>query len=228
MTAAEHRHRAPPPTPLPGFLKREVRRAGRHVRLEAGEYFLQCGQQVEDFALLLDGRLRVFRTGANGRKITLYGVDPGECCLINVLCLLAGIRSLATAVAEEPSRAVLFPGSTFLSWLAQRADVRSYVFGMLASRYGSMMALVEEVVFERLECRLAGYLCARATAGGEIALTHDAIAADLGTAREVVSRLLKTFERQGAVALARGSVTVTNPSVLHDVTGGAVAGRELR
>ena len=98
--------------------------------------------------------------------------------------------------------------------------MRSFVFGITANRVGSMMALIEEVAFQRLDCRLAGYLVQRAANGATITTTHDAIAADLGTAREVVSRLLKSFERQNAVSLARGAVTVTDVAVLERLAGG--------
>jgi CRP/FNR family transcriptional regulator, anaerobic regulatory protein len=212
--------------PMPEFLAREVRTRGRRVGLDSGQYFLHCGQEVADFAVLRSGLLRVFTQGDNGREITLYSVGPGECCLINVLCLIGGMRCPAAAVAEEPVEAVVFPGRTFLSWLEERADVRAYVFGLMASRVGSMMALVEEVAFQRLDCRLAGYLWQRAARGPEIATTHDAVAAELGTAREVVSRLLKSFERQGAVFLARGSITVTDPGYLQRLAGGTDAGRD--
>jgi len=209
---------------LPEFLAREMRRGGRRVRLAAGQPFFTAGQDVDVFAVLEKGSLRVYAGGANGREITLYCVEPGQCCMINVLCLIADLASPATAVAEEPAEAVLFPRRVFRDWLARREDLRAFVFGIVATRVGAMMTLIEEGAFQRLDCRLAGYLhqrAARAAAGDEIATTHDAIAADLGTAREVVSRLLKSFERQGAIELGRGSLTVCRPDFLAELARGA-------
>jgi CRP/FNR family transcriptional regulator len=208
---------------MPTFLAEEARRSGQRVTLEAGDFFFHTGQDVDVFALLERGTLRVFSAGANGREITLYGVEPGECCLVNVLCLISGVASPATAVAEEPVTAVLFQRRQFLDWLDERADLRAFVFGVMAERVGSMMALVEEVAFQRLDCRLAGFLGQRAAGAADatIATTHDAIANELGTAREVVSRLLKVFERRGVVSLARGTITVHDPAFLARLAQGA-------
>ena len=207
-------------TAVPDFLSREIESQGQRVTLEPGSQFLKAGEDVDVFAVLTSGSLRVYAMGENGREITLYGVEPGECCMVNVLCLISDIPSPATAVAEETTEAVIFSRETFLKWLDQRADMRAFVFGITANRVGTMMALVEEVAFQRLDCRLAGYLVQRVGQGTVLATTHDAIAADLGTAREVVSRLLKSFERQHAVKLARGSITVTNAAFLARLASG--------
>jgi CRP/FNR family transcriptional regulator len=209
------------PARMPDFLREEALRSGERVSLDAGQYYFHTGQSVDVFAVLETGSLRVFSTGANGREITLYGVEPGECCLVNVLCLMSGVRSPATAVAEESLTAVQYSRAQFLDWIHDRADMRAFVFGIMAERVSSMMSLVEEIAFQRLDCRLAGYLCQR-TAGesDSVTVTHDAIANELGTAREVVSRLLKTFERRGAVGLARGTVTVRDRDFLQRLAHG--------
>jgi CRP/FNR family transcriptional regulator len=204
---------------LPEFLDRERRRSGQRVTLEPGQFFFHAGHHLEHFAVLETGSLRVFTMGANGREITLYCVEPGECCMVNVLSLISGTASPATAVAEAPVTAVVYPRRIFLDWIEQREDLRRFVFGIMASRVASMMTLVEEVAFQRLDCRLAGYLLGKASGGQVIELTHEAIAADLGTAREVVSRLLKSFERQEALSLSRGRVQVRNADFLRQLSG---------
>lgn len=205
---------------IPDFLATEMAGSGQRARLEAGQFFFHRGSMVDVFAVLETGALRVFATGDNGREITLYGLAPGECCLVNVLCLMSGMRSPATAVAEEASTAVLFPRDRFLKWVDQRADVRAFVFGVMNTRVVGMMTLIEEVAFQRLDCRLASCLLQRMDAEGVVAATHEAIAGDLGTAREVVSRLLKSFEREEAVALTRGAVAVRNPAFLERLASG--------
>lgn len=199
---------------------REAQGAGRRVRLTEGQHFLRLGQEVTDFAVVLSGCLRVFTSGENGREITLYHVSAGECCMINVLSLLGGTGCPATAVVEEDAEAIVVPGNVFRSWMDRRADIRTYVFGLMATRVASMMSLVEEIAFQRLDCRLAAYLLRRTASGSEVVATHDTIAAELGTAREVVSRLLKSFERQGVVQLARGSIKVASPEFLRELAGG--------
>lgn len=203
---------------VPGFITNQITDSGRRVRLQRGETFLRRGAEVELFALVEHGSLRVFTAGAEGREITLYCVDPGECCLLNVLSLISGMKSPAYAVADEPVTAVVFPRSVFLHWLAERPDVREFVFGIMAGRVATMMALVEEVAFRRLDCRLASYLLQRGGDDGALGLTHEAIAAELGTAREVVSRLLKSFERRGAVSLSRGRIEIIDRGALHDLS----------
>jgi len=199
---------------IPRFIHDEIPRAGRRVQLVAGQHFLRPGADVDTFALVEQGTLRVYTAGQSGREITLYNVEPGECCLINVLCLIADLKSPAFAVADEPLTAVAFPRSVFRHWIAERQDVRQFVFGVMAGRVAGMMALVEEVAFQRLDCRLAAYLLQRGADGDALALTHESVAADLGTAREVVSRLLKAFERQGAVTLSRGCIELRDRQVL--------------
>jgi len=202
---------------VPEFIAQEMARAGRSVRLRSGQFFLRPGAEVDAFAIVQRGGLRVFTAGAGGREITLYGVERGQCCMINVLCLISGMKSPAYAVAEEDVEAAAFPRSLFLHWLDTRADVREFVFGIMAGRVASMMALVEEVAFQRLDCRLASYLLQKGESDPQINLTHEVIASDLGTAREVVSRLLKSFERQGLVELARGRISLTDPGNLRDL-----------
>lgn len=203
---------------VPEFIHSQIARCGQRVRFEPGSHFLLPGAEVDLFAVVEEGSLRVFTAGTAGREITLYNVEPGECCLINVLCLISGMNSPAYAVADEPLTAVAFPRANFLHWLAEREDVRQFVFGIMAGRVTSMMALVEEVAFQRLDCRLAAYLLQRGVAGDTLALTHEAVAADLGTAREVVSRLLKAFERQGAVQLNRGIIILKDRAVLQKLS----------
>lgn len=206
------------PPPVPSFIRDQANLSGRRVTLEPGSHYLTPGAEVHLFALVETGSLRVFSSGMEGREITLYTVEPGECCLINVLCLIAGMNSPAFAMAEESVTAMVFPRAQFLTWIAQREDVREFVFGIMAGRVTGMMTLVEEVAFQRLDCRLATYLLQKGTGRDRVTLTHEAIASDLGTAREVVSRLLKAFERQGAVTLSRGCITIQDGVILEKMT----------
>nr|MEE4266756.1 Crp/Fnr family transcriptional regulator [Candidatus Krumholzibacteria bacterium] len=206
------------PPIVPQFIQDQVGRCGQRVVLEPGSHFLTPGAEVDLFALVENGNLRVFSSGMEGREITLYTVEPGECCLINVLCLISGMNSPAFAMAEDVVTAMAFPRTQFLAWIAEREDVRQFVFGIMAGRVTGMMALVEEVAFQRLDCRLAAYLLQKGLGGDRLVMTHEAIASDLGTAREVVSRLLKAFERQGAVSLGRGFITLNERIILENLT----------
>lgn len=203
---------------LDAELRRQFAESGRVVELKTGQAFLRRGSVVDTFAMVVGGVLRVAKTGEGGREITLYTVGPGECCTVNLLCLLTGQESPVEAVVEEDLRAVLYSRDTFRRWVNESPAFRDFVHQQLAERMVGMMALVEEVAFQRMDRRLAGYLSDKVERGGaaQLCLTHEAVATDLGTAREVVSRLLKCFEKRGLVELSRGRITVTDAARLRD------------
>lgn len=208
----------PLPENMSPVLHDKLTSEARVATFDSGTRYLQIGATVETFALVTEGLLRVFRADENGREITLYTVGPGECCIINVLSLLSNRTSIAEAVVEEPSQALIYPGGRFRHWMAKHESMRSFVFGLLTDRVDGMMALIEEVAFRRMDRRLASYLLDRSRRGEshEIRLTHETVAAELGTAREVISRLLKAFERKGAVALGRGLIQILDEDALRD------------
>jgi CRP/FNR family transcriptional regulator len=159
----------------------------------------------------------VFKVGETGREITLYHVQEGQTCLINMLCVFLGKPAMATAAVETPVEAVIIPAAAFRDWVRTRDSIRHFIFETMAERMVAVMTLVEEVAFRRMDTRLAAALLNRfdqAQPANFIATTHEEIAAELGTAREVVSRLLKELERQGAVHLARGRVELHDAALL--------------
>jgi CRP/FNR family transcriptional regulator len=193
------------------------------VRLRAGEYFLREGDTCAHFAVLATGRMRVFKLGENGHEITLYHVAAGEVCPLNVACILSDSTVPAMARVEEDVEAIVVPAATFRRWIAQHESLRTFVFRMFAGRLTEVMSLVEEVAFRRMDQRLARRLAElfeREGAGASIETTHAELAADLGTAREVVSRLLKDFERLGAIQLSRGRILVQNGALLGEFASG--------
>lgn len=199
----------------------EIAAAAGVVRLNPGDFFLREGEPCRQFALVGSGRLRVFKSAESGREITLYMVGPGECCLLNASCITSGAPIPATAQAETAMEVALIPGELFREWLGRDAALRATVFDLLATHLARIMALVEEVAFKRMDRRLAEYLLAAPSEGAgsapAILATHEQIAVHLGSAREVVSRLLKEFERMGGVRLGRGRVEVANREVLRAV-----------
>lgn len=182
--------------------------------LPAGAFYIHEGDTVESFAIVGDGQLRVFKTGESGREITLYTVNSGESCLLNIASIMSDKPSPATAQAVSPVHALLFPAKLLKSWIAEKPPVRDFIFGTLATRIANMMSLVEEITFRKIDRRLAEFLIERAEGKTGVvpmlSMTHEQIASELGTAREVVSRLLKEFERRGVVRLQRGQITVVD------------------
>jgi CRP/FNR family transcriptional regulator, anaerobic regulatory protein len=163
------------------------------------------GDSCAGIAFLLSGEIRVYKCGENGREITLYEIGPGETCILNASCILGNNAYPANAETTAASSLILVPSLDFKRLLDSNDTMRTFVFSLLSQRLSEVMALVHEVAFGRLDERLVDYLVEK-TADGVLAATHQKIANDLGTSREVVSRLLKDFERQGRVLLARNEI----------------------
>jgi CRP/FNR family transcriptional regulator, anaerobic regulatory protein len=184
--------------------------AAMPVTVPPGAFFFREGDRCEQLALVGRGSLRVFKIGATGREITLYHVQSGETCLINMLSLFTGTPTHATALVEAPLEALVFPRPLFLEWLRTSDVLRRFAFESMAQRLVDVMTLVEEIAFGKMDLRLAVLLRRRFENSGlplrALATTHDEIASELGTAREVVSRLLKEFERLGAIETSRGRI----------------------
>lgn len=163
------------------------------------------------FPLLLQGCVRVAKLAANGREIVLYRVEPGQVCVLSGGCLLGNVPHSATGIAEGPVRLLMLPAAAFDALIQESAPFRQFVFSMYGTRLADVMAVVEDVAFRRLDARLADLLVMR---GPTIQDTHQRLADELGSVREVVSRVLRSFEQRGWVALARERVTVIKPEAL--------------
>lgn len=208
----------------PQDLLAAVSEAASVVRLAAGAYFLREGDSCDHFAVLVSGRMRVFKLAESGHEITLYHVGPGEACPLNVSCILSDRAVPAMAQVEEEVEALTIPAGAFRRLIAEHESLRASVFTMFAGRMTEVMSLVEEIAFRRMDERLARRLLemlqsAEAAKNG-VEITHAEIAAELGTAREVVSRLLKDFERQGAIQLSRARIMLRDVGLLEDIASG--------
>ena len=188
----------------------ELRRHASRVRLPAGATICHEGDRCEQLPLVLSGTARVYKNSEAGREITLYYLGEGDGCILTASCILSSLDFPATAVTVSEVEALVVPAAAFHRWMGEYEAWRSYVCGLLARRLGGVVALVEEVAFRRLDTRLAEFLVRRAGDLGSDALstTHEAIASELGSSREVISRLLQDFQRSGAIELGRGRIRI--------------------
>jgi CRP/FNR family transcriptional regulator, anaerobic regulatory protein len=187
------------------------------VALEQGQFVCHEGHECSHLALVLSGTARVYKLGESGREITLYRVGPGESCILTASCILSSAPFPAFAVCEDRVEAAVVPAKEMRQWIAQSTIWRDYVFGLVAQRMGDIISLVEEVVFRRMDRRIADYLLQRFTPkNGKIEITHQIIASDLGTSREVVSRILKEFESRGLILVTRGAVELLDEPLLQE------------
>ena len=184
--------------------------------LPAGTVYLREGDACAYIALVLEGRIRVSRSAPSGREITLYHIEPGETCILTASCLLAGAAYPAQATVAEDVTAALLPGDLFRRLVATVEPVRNFVIGHFGDRLATVMALIEEVAFRQVDRRRAAWLAgeAREQRGHVVALSHEEIADQVGTARVVVSRVLESFADRGWVALGRRRVEVLAPDQL--------------
>jgi CRP/FNR family transcriptional regulator, anaerobic regulatory protein len=174
--------------------------------LPAGASVFSENQPCSGFPLLIEGSIRVVKQACSGRELMLYRVSPGGSCIISSSCLLGRSDYNARGIAETPLTLLAMPVGEFGQLLVEHTPFRDFVFHLFSERIGELMQLVEEVAFARLDQRLAKLILARHT--DTLAVTHQQLADELGSVREIVSRLLKGFAAQGLVTLGREQLTI--------------------
>ncbi len=178
------------------------------IHFPAGTVMFRESDACKNFLWMLEGTVRVYKHSPDGREVTLYRVEPGDMCVLSLNALLGGRPYPAEALAETDITGLVIAGSTLLPVIDQSDSLRRYVMKMLTDRLYETMALVSDIAFHRLDLRLACLLGQRfERSGGEpLCVTHAQLARELGTTREVISRILKEFEHQECVRLARGRI----------------------
>lgn len=189
------------------------------VRVPAGAVVFGPGQPPENMLLLLSGTVRVHQTSETGREIVLYRVEAGQSCVLTTACLLGGDVYSAEGVAETETEAVTISRRVFEDLMARSEVFRHFVFASYGQRVADLLRVIDDVAFGRIDVRLAARLLALARGGDEIRATHQDLAAELGTAREVVSRQLQEFQRRGWIALGRGTIRLTSRPALQALAG---------
>ncbi|WP_374654338.1 Crp/Fnr family transcriptional regulator [Dongia sp.] len=198
---------------------RRIAEAAQPVAAPAGTVLARPGDALPHFVLLTAGIVKVRGISEGGREIVLYRVAAGETCVLSAAALLGELSLGAELVAETDIAGFALPQGLFQELVATSQPFRQLIFSTLATRLQDIVALLEDVAFRRIDARLADYLLARKEA--ILSLTHQDIAAELGTAREVVSRQLKEFERRGWLKLTRGQIALGDRDALSQVAGGA-------
>lgn len=200
---------------LPDDVRQSIEHEGRRIAVPAGSVLFRPGDACGAYLLLLRGTVRVELITPSGHQLLLYRVEPGQSCVLTTSCLLAHEAYAAEGTAETEVVGLGLSPALFERLLAASAEFRRLVFTDFGHRLADLMLLLNEVAFRRIDARLADWLTQRLDRQGPtIRQTHQEIATELGTAREVVSRQLKEFERQGYLALARGQIDVLEPAPL--------------
>ena len=184
------------------------------ANLPEGTVIFGPGKAPENLLLLLDGTVRVQQVSENGREIVLYRAQAGESCVLTTACLLAYEDYLAEGLAETAVRAVAIPRAVFEDLIARSSVFRRFVFTAYSKRITDLFVVIEEVAFKRIDIRLAHKLLELGRGSGHVHLTHQQLATELGSAREVISRQLQEFQRRGWISATRGDVALTDAMAL--------------
>jgi len=193
---------------------REFRQAAYYTRIPAGKDIFLEGDAVQAIALLLSGKVRVYKIGEQGREITLYRFGLGESCILTANAIMNQQTFPAVALVESDAEAIMIPAETFRDWMRRYEEWRNFLFDLLSQRLASVMAIVDEVVFHRMDARIAALLLRRTEQGSILQVTHQEIAAELGTSREVVSRILEGFDAAGLISSSRGQIEILDAGEL--------------
>jgi CRP/FNR family transcriptional regulator len=197
-------------------LLREFQDVAFFARIPKGRDVFLEGDQVDAIALLISGVVRVYKIGETGREITLYRFGNGESCILTANAILSQKVFPAVATVEQEAEAIMIPADSFRDWVRRYDPWREFVFELLSHRLSSVMAIVEEVAFHRMDVRVASVLTERGRRSDLIRMTHQEIAAELGSSREVISRILEDFSAQGMVEVSRGSIRILDKEALQD------------
>ena len=192
---------------LPDTVFNEIEHNALLVNLEKGQTVFWEGDKCRNFSLLLSGTVRVFKVGESGHEITLYRFHQGGGCILTASSILNNSTFPAIARVDEKAEALIIPAVLVKEWIGKYEQWRNFICGLLASRLSDVITTVEEIAFKRMDIRIAEYLM-KAFENNKIflAVTHQQIADELGTAREVVSRILKDYEIEGIIKLQRGKI----------------------
>lgn len=188
--------------------------SARESRIPDGATVFRQGQACTHYLVVTRGSVRVFARSAAGKEVVLYHVGPGEICVITTSCLLSDVPYPAEAVAETEDRVKVIPKEEFDRLLAASPTFREFVFAAFGGRLADLISLVEQIALESIQNRLAAYLLRHSRDGEAVTATHQEMAETIASAREVVSRTLKSFEKQGLVRVARGRLEILDRAAL--------------
>lgn len=199
-------------------LLREFQQQAFLARIPVGRDIFLEGDRVEALALLISGVVRVYNIGVTGREITLYRFGLGDSCILSANAIFNQQNFPAIATVEEEAEAVMIPSDAFKDWVDRHELWRNFIINLLSQRLSSLMAVIDEIAFQRMDTRIAALLIERAAIENPVRLTHQEIAAELGSSREVISRILEEFSRRDLLRTSRGAVEIIDLDALNNIT----------
>lgn len=180
------------------------------VEIPAGQVVLKENEYIKVIPIVLEGSIKLRKLDPTGREIIFYHIEPGESCILSITSCLNNRESQAEAIIEKKTRMIIVEASRVRSWMDEFSSWRQFVVKLYYSRMADLMTLVDLVVFKSVDSRLIRHLKDHAV-NNELEITHQQLAGELGTAREVISRLLKQMENENLISLERGKIKLIKP-----------------
>lgn len=208
---------------LPADIRAELEAGSKIVTVPAGTQIFAPGQTADNLWLLLDGTVKVQQQSETGREIFLYRVHAGESCVLTTACMLAFEDYSAEGTSETEVTAVAIPRETFDNLVGKSPIFREFVFTAYSRRITDLFTLIDDIVFQRKDVRLASRLLELADEANVVHATHAVLGTELGTAREVISRTLSEFQRRGWIEQSRGEVRLVGKGGLERLVRSAGA-----
>lgn len=177
------------------------------LEFSAGTVILREHQFIKVVPLVLEGTIKLRKLDQTGREIVFYHIEPGESCILSITSCLNEKESQAEAIIEKKTRLVVVEAARVRSWMERFPTWRKFVFNLYYDRMAELMGLLDLVIFKSVDTRLVQYLKEKAV-NNELEVTHQQLAGKLGTAREVISRLLKQMEKEQLIAMERGKIKI--------------------
>ncbi|MCB0730195.1 MAG: Crp/Fnr family transcriptional regulator [Ignavibacteriae bacterium] len=184
-------------------------------KIPKGQFIAMEGDTCNYLPIVKSGQVRVYKLSQSGQEMTLYRIKEGESCILTISCLLTSRKFPAIAFTESESEVILIDSNTVKNWVSKFSIWREYILDYMSSIILQVLSLLENTTFNRTELRVIDFLIANAEENGNcLKITHQHIASEIGTSREVVSRILKELETQKIIILSRGSIKIQNLNAL--------------
>lgn len=192
----------------------------RRVDLPRGTRVFREGSRCDSLAVVVSGSVRAYQQSPGGRRVVLYGVTAGEACVLTTCCVLRDTPFPACAETDTDTVAVTIPATVFNDWFSRHPFWRDFALGLIATKLHLLLDLLDSVVFQSVDERVAGALVSgRSGPGSAVRLTHAEIADRIGSTRESVSRSIDRFRARGLVRTGRGSIEIVDAAALEAVDG---------
>ena len=186
----------------------ELAEVGQYKTASVGSYLIRPGEYIRSVPIIIKGSVKIMRPDTEGREVLLYYLGEMDTCAMSLTCCLSSKASEITAVVEEETELITIPVEKVDEWMCRFSSWKQFVFQTYQKRFDSLLTTIDDVVFHKLDERLLTYLQKKISSCqcSVLSITHEEIAQELATSREVISRLLKQLEKRGHLKLMRNKI----------------------